>query len=91
MNELIDKLVDSMIKQIRDAFYEAGAYKDFPETKEARKAVYDFYWNDPKFESVRTKLDFVIGRSEATCEMQGFVFGFRKALEMLESGAGQYE
>lgn len=82
-----EKLIDSMIKQIRDAFYEAGAYKDFPETKEARKAVYDFYWNDPKFESVRTELDFVIGRSEATCEMQGFVFGFRKALEMLESGA----
>lgn len=84
----MQELINEMIKVIADEFYSSPEEKpDFVETRTARKEVTDFLYNHKELESVMLELESLISASEAISEYQGFNFGFKYAMELLERGA----
>lgn len=69
---------------IEGLYINQGIYADFPDTSAAYENVYSVYWNNPKFEDIRYDLDCAILQAFAEYEKQGFIYGFRKAIELLE-------
>ncbi len=84
----MDKMINAMIEELYNDFVEKGDYLDLPETKEASGKVYDIYWDNPNFEDVRRNLENAISNNAIMYEKQGFIYGFKKAMELFEREGG---
>jgi hypothetical protein len=74
-----------MIKILADNFYSSPEEKnELEETVTARKEVTDFLYNHKELESVMLELESLVSVSEAISEYQGFIFGFKYAMELIE-------
>lgn len=80
------KMINAMVEEICEQFFMKGEYEDLPAKREASEAIYTLYWNNPEFKDVRAELENAISQSELESERQGFILGFNKAMEILESG-----
>ena len=78
----MDKMINAMIEAIYNDFRSKGDYSDLPEATQARDNTYNLYWDNPKFEDIRHELDGAIGQSDCASEKQGFIYGFKKAMEL---------
>ena len=78
----MDKMINAMIEAIYNEFVREGDYSDLPEATQARDNTYNLYWDNPKFEDIRHELDAAIGQSDCASEKQGFIYGFKKAMEL---------
>lgn len=81
----MDELIKKMILNTKDVFYSAGDYTDFTETIEAMDELDAFYSDDERFKDVRNELDRLIGIAQFKREEQGFYYGFKTAMDMINS------
>lgn len=81
------EMINAMVNEICEQFFMKGEYEDLPAKREASEAVYALYWNKPEFKDIQAELEDTISQSASESEKQGFILGFNKAMEILESGA----
>lgn len=74
---------DQMIKEICKIFYDLSDYTETAELTAAKEKVYSLYWNDKRFKDIMLKMEQAILDYETEAQIQGFTFGFKKALELL--------
>lgn len=82
--EAREKIIDSMIVKMGEVFYNNDEYKELPKTIEARSDLYEFYTSYPGCAKITDELDSLIGAALCETEKQGFLFGFKKALEFMK-------
>ena len=82
----MDKMINTIIEGLYDKWVEEGKYTDLPSTLEATKNTYNFYWDKPEFENTRLDFENAISRATMEFEKQGFIYGFKKAMEMFAGG-----
>lgn len=80
VNELINKAINEICNDI----YNCCEHTDTKEVVERSKKIYNIYWNDERFDNIKYDLDWAIFEAEIANEKQGFVLGFKKAVEMFE-------
>lgn len=78
----MDKMINAMIEDIYNEFVRKGDYLDLPETMKASDTTYKTYWGNPKFENDRFMIESAIRQECIANERQGFIYGFRKAMEL---------
>jgi hypothetical protein len=79
-----------MIKDICNSFYSSpDEKKELAETIAARKAVSEFLFNHSELKGVCLELESLISASEVYSEYQGFYFGFKYAIELLEKNTNK--
>lgn len=71
-----------MIEDICDNWIKKGDYTDLPAKQKADNDTYNVYWDKPEFSDIRYELESAISQAEVECEKQGFIYGFKKAMEM---------
>lgn len=77
----MEKMIDYMVKQACERFFDLEEDYDFEEIKKTSQKVYEIYWDNNLFKEVKTDLETAIGESEAAYERQGFVLGFKEAIK----------
>ncbi|MDO4301536.1 MAG: hypothetical protein Q4D26_09135 [Clostridia bacterium] len=83
MEEMINKLVEN----IYGNFVEDGEFTDFKETNKAFDEVSKYFKSEAKCVDISEELEkntFALG---AAFEKQGFIYGFKKAMEIFEREA----
>lgn len=78
----MDKMINAMIEAIYNEFVRKGDYLDLPETMKASDTTYKTYWDNPKFENDRFMIESAIRQECIANERQGFIYGFKKAMEL---------
>lgn len=79
----MEKLCFAMAEKIAVDWYAENEIPDTEEAKNASSELYALYWNDAKFSDIRFELETLIFRRVYLHEKQGFLAGFRYALELL--------
>jgi len=80
------KFIDNMIEEICDKCLNDDSFTDSKEAKKADEKVYKLFWDNELFLKVRLDLDAAITEAEWRYEKQGFILGFKKAIELFEKG-----
>jgi len=86
MRKNINNLIDIMALEEYEKFFTNDSYENFKDSDEAYNDVYKLFWNNKAFENVRFDLEDSISKTVILFEKQGFILGFKKAMDLLEKG-----
>ncbi len=80
----MEKIIESMIRVIYDEFCQNDDYVDFDETNKCFQKVSEYFDCDEKCADIGEELEVDIFALGAAFEKQGFIYGFKKAIEVLD-------
>lgn len=82
----MEKFIDNMIEEICDKCLNEDSFTGSKEAEEVDKKIYKLFWNNKLFSEIRFDLDGAITEAEDAYKKQGFILGFKKAIELFEKG-----
>lgn len=80
-----NETINQIINEICTCFYLINDYTETDKTIEAKEKVYSLYCNDNQFDNIQNDLDDAISQYGFKTENQGFICGFKTAIEIFDA------
>lgn len=80
-----NETINQIINEICTCFYLINDYTETNETINAKEKVYSLYRNDNQFDNIKNDLDDTISQYGFKTENQGFICGFKTAIEIFDT------
>lgn len=81
-----NKLINALIENICDNFFDNLRYEDFATLNKKTTKFYELIWDNNLFTDIKYDIENIVIGIIAETERQSFIYGFKKAIAMMEKG-----